>query len=137
MNNDNHSVGEKILVQINKIQENGCFCTFLPTWQNQFGFMPNELMHSFFDENGNLTISVRDKIDVVIYKITEKGFILSDVSTYEKKEKNVQRSALISDFVSKNKAGTIFEAEVTEVLDTKVFINRGGIQGIIKKEDTN
>ena len=91
-------------------------------------------MHSFFDENGNLTISVRDKIDVVIYKITEKGFILSDVSTYEKKEKNVQRSALISDFVSKNKAGTIFEAEVTEVLDTKVFINRGGI---IKKEDTN
>ena len=140
MNNDNHSVGEKILVQINKIQENGCFCTFLPTWQNQFGFMPNELMHSFFDENGNLTISVSDKIDVVIYAITKKGFILSDVSTYEKKEKNVQRAALISDFVSKHEAGTIFEAEVAEVLETKVFINLEGIQGIqgiIKKEDTN
>ena len=144
MSNDIHSIGEKVLVRINKIQVNGCFCSFLPLWQNQFGFMPNKLMPSFFNEKGELTKSVGDNIEVVINNITERGIILSDNFTYEKeqkrlreKEENTRRQARICDFASKYEAGTIFEAEVTRVLHSKVFINLGDIQGVIKKEDTN
>jgi len=39
-----YSVGDKVQTRINKIQEKGCFCSFLPSGKNQFGFMPNYLM---------------------------------------------------------------------------------------------
>ena len=54
-NGELYKVGDSVRVRINKIQENGCYCTFLPIWKNQFGFMPNYLMPSCFDENGNFT----------------------------------------------------------------------------------
>ena len=78
-----YSVGDKVQTRINKIQEKGCFCSFLPLGKNQFGFMPNYLMPSFFDENGNFTKSVGDQVMVVINEINNEGFItLSDINTY-------------------------------------------------------
>lgn len=46
-------IGDRVSARINKIQENGCYCTLLHL--NQFGFMPNYLMPSFFDENGGIS----------------------------------------------------------------------------------
>lgn len=136
-----YSVGDRISVKINKIQENGCYCSFLPLWENKFGFMPNSLMSSYFDDNGNLTKIVGDSIIAIINKITDRGIILSDVVTYEKeqrkKEEKAHKQALIDDFVSTYEVGTIFEAKVVKVQNSKVVINLGDIQGIIRKEDTN
>ena len=85
-----YSVGEKIKTRINKIQDNGCFCSFFPLWQKQFGFMPNYLMPSCFDENGNITINVGDDIEVIISKITARGIILSDILTFEKEQEKIK-----------------------------------------------
>ena len=136
-----YSVGEKIKTRINKIQDNGCFCSFFPLWQKQFGFMPNYLMPSCFDENGNITINVGDDIEVIISKITARGIILSDILTFEKEQEKIKekehQDALIDDFVHKFEAGTFFEVEVIQVKKNKVIIRLGELKGIINKEDTN
>ncbi len=140
-----NSNDNKIRVRINKIQENGCYCSFLPLWQNQFGFMPNRLMPSLFDENGNFTKSVGDNVEVAIYNINDKGFItLSDITTYEKeqdklrkKEEKAIMKQRVESFASSHECGTKFEAEVIRVQNSKVIIQVGDIQGVIKKEDTN
>lgn len=126
-----YSVGDKVQTRINKIQEKGCFCSFLSLGKNQFGFMPNYLMPSFFDENGNFTKSVGDQVMVVINEINNEGFIiLSDINTYELRQR-------VENFATKYEPGTIFETEVVHVQNSKVIINLGDIQGIIRKEDTN
>ena len=140
-----NSNDNKFRVRINKIQENGCYCSFLPLWQNQFGFMPNRLMPSLFDENGNFTKSVGDNVEVAIYNINDKGFItLSDITTYEKeqdklrkKEEKAIMKQRVESFASSHECGTKFEAEVIRVQNSKVIIQVGDIQGVIKKEDTN
>ena len=136
-----YSVGEKIKTRINKIQDNGCFCSFFPLWQKQFGFMPNYLMPSCFDENGNITINVGDDIEVIISKITARGIILSDILTFEKEQEKIKekeyQDALIDDFIHKFEAGTFFEVEVIQVKRNKVIIRLGELKGIINKEDTN
>ena len=126
-----YSVGDKVQTRINKIQEKGCFCSFLPLGKNQFGFMPNYLMPSFFDENGNFTKSVGDQVMVVINEINNEGFItLSDINTYELRQR-------VENFATKYEPGIIFETEVVHVQNSKVIIKLGDIQGIIRKEDTN
>lgn len=143
-NGELYKVGDSVRVRINKIQENGCYCTFLPIWKNQFGFMPNYLMPSCFDENGNFTKSVGDTFFVVVNRITERGIILSDIDTYKKelekirkREEKARMQQLIDDFATKYAVGTIFEAIVVRVNYTRVYIDLGGVQGIIKKEDIN
>lgn len=134
-------VGEKIKTRINKIQDNGCFCSFVPLSQNQFGFMPNHLMQSYFDENGNIAINVGDYIEVVINKITTRGIILSDIFTFEKEQEKIKKKeykdALTDDFVHKFETGTFFEVEIAKVKRNKVIIRLGELYGIINKEDTN
>lgn len=136
-----YSVGEKIKTRINKIQDNGCFCSFFPLWQNQFGFMPIHLMPSYFDKNGNITIKVGDNIEVIINKITTRGIILSDILTFEKKQEKIKKKeyqdALIEDFVQNFEPGTFFEVEVIQVKKDIVIIRIGDLEGIINKEDTN
>lgn len=143
-NGNLYKVGDSVRVRINKIRENGCYCTFLPLWTNQFGFMPNNLMPSCFDENGNFTKTVGDTFFVVISRITDKGIILSDIDTYKKeqekkrrKEEKERMQKLIDDFASKYTPGTVFEAIVVRVKNTRVYIDLGGVQGVIKKEDIN
>ncbi|MBQ9254931.1 MAG: hypothetical protein IJ180_09190 [Bacteroidales bacterium] len=131
-NNAQYIIGKEILVQINKIQENGIYCSFLPIEKRKIGFMPNYLMPTLFDKNGKFTKSVGDEISVVISKINDKGFIfLSDIKTY--KRRNIKK------FLSKNEEGTtIVEAEVSQILNSKIIITLdNNIQGVIKKEDTN
>lgn len=128
-----YSVGDKVETRINKIQENGCFCSFLPLSKNQFGFMPNYLMPSCFDENGNITVKVGDTIIAVINKITDKGIILSDLQAFDKQRQQV----LAQNFASYYELGTIFEAEVSKVESSRIIINLGNIKGIVKKKDTN
>lgn len=138
-----YSIGYKLKARINKIQDNGCYCSLYHS--QQFGFMPNYLMPSFFDENGSLTKSVGDTVMVVINKISDKGFItLSDIEGYEKEQEKLRKKEEkaimrqhIEDFASKYEQGTVFEAEVVQVKTSKAIIEIGGIKGIIKKEDTN
>lgn len=140
-----YKVGDIVTGRINKIKDNGCFCSFLPLYQNQFGFMPNHLMPSFFDENGSFTKSVGDYIEIVINKVTERGIITSDIQTYEKEQnklKKQEEKAKLKEktalFASTYEIGTIFEAEVIKVKNSKVEIMLGGdFPGIIRKEDIN
>ena len=125
-----YTIGDIIKVRINKIQENGCFCSFLTESQNKFGFLPKKLMLSYLDREGRISNKVGDVIIVVISSITDKGIILSDESSYK-----VQKQ--INDFVSKYDEGTVFEAEVVRVETKKVYIKLGNIVGVILKEDTN
>ncbi len=135
--------GKLVKAQINKIQDSGCYCSLYQS--HDFGFMPNYLMPSFFDEDGNFTKSVGDQVKVVINKINDKGFItLSDVETYEKKQEKLRRKEekaimrqQVEKFVSEYERGTIFEVEVVSVEKSKVIIRVGDIQASIKKEDTN
>lgn len=140
-----YKIGNRLHVRINKIQDNGCFCSFHPLSTGKFGFMPKYMMSSLYDENGTLTKSVGDDIEVVISNINEQGFvILSDTVYYEKeqvklrkKEEKVIQKKQIETFASQYEIGTVFEAEVSRVQISKVVINIGDIQGIVKKEDTN
>ncbi len=138
-----YSIGDKLKARINKIQNNGCYCSLYHS--QQFGFMPNYLMPSFFDENGSFTKSVGDTVMVVINKINDKGFItLSDIDAYEKEqeklrkkeEKAIQRQR-VECFISEYQPGNVFEAEVVRVQNSKVIIQVGDVQGVVKKEDTN
>lgn len=138
-----YSVGDCVSVRINKIQENGCYCSFLPLKLNKFGFMPQKRMPSFYDENGNIIRSKGDDVEAVINHISDNGFItLSDVVYYKnqqeflRKKKEIQKQH-IEDFVSEFEYGTIFEVEVDQVQSSKVIIKIGDIHGIINKEDTN
>lgn len=140
-----YSVGDSVSVRINKIQENGCYCSFHPLRLNKFGFMPQKLMPSFYDEKGNIIRSKGDDVVAVINHISDNGFItLSDVVYYKnqqeilrkKKEQSIQKQ-YVEDFVSEFEYGTIFEVEVFQVQSSKVIIKIGDIHGIIKKEDTN
>lgn len=106
--------------------------------------MPKYLMSSFYDENGHFIKHVGDNITVVINNITDRGILLSDINTYEKdqeklrkKETKAHMQMLINNFISKYDIGTDFEAEVIRVQNTKAYISLEGVQGIIKKEDTN
>ena len=117
-----YSIGEKVNVRINKIQDNGCYCSFLPLWQNQYGFMPKHLMPSYLDNQGDFTISKGDNITVVINNITDRGIILSDIQTYDKEQKRIQKKeekarmqALVAEFAQRYERGTVFEAEVVKV----------------------
>ena len=121
-----YKVGDQIGVRINRIQENGCYCSFHPLRSNHYGFMPKYLMSSMIDEHNNYYVSVGDDITVVIYKITDNRFLLSDIETYEKEQ-----------FISKYKVGTIFEAEVIRVLQLNATVKVGNVEGIIEKKDTN
>ena len=138
-----YSIGDRILVKINKIQETGCYCTFLPLGDN-YGFMPKKLMRCLYEKKDIFTKKVGDKLSVVIVDISEKGILLSDVETYNKdlEKKRKQEAAermkqLIHDFASSYEIGSIFEAKVIKVSYSKVMINIAGIEGIILKEDTN
>ena len=71
-----YKVGGQIGVRINRIQENGCYCSFHPLRSNHYGFMPKYLMSSMIDEHNNYYVSVGDDITVVIYKITDNHFHL-------------------------------------------------------------
>ena len=57
--------------------------------------------------------------------------------TEEKKPKKIAEQEKNRVFVSSNEPGTVFEAEVVRVQNSKVIIQVGDIQGIVKKEDTN
>lgn len=136
------AIGNKFKARINKIQDNGCFCSL---HHKQFGFMPNYLMPSFFDENGSFTKSVGDTVMVVINKINDKGFItLSDIEAYKKEQEKLRKKEekaimkqRIEDFVSKHEQGKRFEAEVVCVQNSKIIIQVGDVLGVVKKEDTN
>lgn len=135
-----YAKGDKAKALINKIQGNGCYCSLY--YSQQFGFMPNYLMPSFFDEDGSFTKSVGDRVMVVINRINDKECItLSDIEAYDKEQKKSQERAIqkqrMESFALKYKQGTIFEADVFQVKSSKVIIKIGDIQGIIKKEDTN
>ena len=138
-----YSIGDRILVKINKIQETGCYCTFLPLGDN-YGFMPKKLMRCLYEEKDNFTKKVGDKLSVVIVDISERGILLSDVETYNKdlekkrkKEAAERMKQLIHNFASSYEIGSIFEAKVIKVSYSKVMINIAGTEGIILKEDTN
>lgn len=138
-----YSISDRVLVKINKIQETGCYCTFLPLG-DKYGFMPKKLMRCLYDEQGNFTKKVGDKLSVVIVDISEKGMLLSDVETYNKdlekkrkKEAAERMKQLINNFASSYEIGSIFEAKVVKVWNSKVHIDIAGIEGIILKEDTN
>jgi len=86
-----YKAGDKIVVRINKIQDNGCYCSFHPLHCNQYGFMPKILMPSMIDSQGNFMVSVGDDITVIIEKYNEKGFLLSDIETYEKEQEKLRK----------------------------------------------
>lgn len=135
-------IGDKISVKINKIKNNGCNCSIYPYGRSGFGFLPNYLMPSLFDKNGKFVKSVGDLMTVVVSKINDKGFItFSDIETYEKEQEKLRKKAIkkqnIEDFTSEYEIGTIFEAEVIQIKESKIVVKVGEVQGIIKKEDTN
>jgi len=70
-------IGDKIIGTINNVQNNGVYVTF--AFDLGFGFLPNALMPSFFNENGVLMKQKKDRIKVVISNISSDNFItLSD-----------------------------------------------------------
>lgn len=127
----NISIGDQIQVRINKIQENGCFCSICDT--DLFGFLPKNLMPSYCDGDGKIIKAVNDTILVYVKKINSEGLImLSDVITYEKDKEKRER---ICAFASEYEIGTIFEAEVIKVSSSKATIRLGDVEGIITKEE--
>ena len=89
-----YKVGDSVAVRINKIQENGCFCSFHPLSVNKYGFMPKKLIPSFTDENGNIIKSKGDDVKAVIYYISDSGFItLSDLAYYAKEQEKLRKKA--------------------------------------------
>lgn len=142
--NMEYEKGKKLQVRINKIIDNGCYCSFLPLGCKQFGFMPKNYMLSMIDEHDDFMVSVGDEIFVVINKVTERGFLLSDIETYEKEQDKLRRreekaiqKQRVENFASEFQPGIIFETEVVRVQNSKVIIQVGNVQGVIKKEDTN
>lgn len=136
-----YKFGNKIIGRINNIKDNGIYVTL--DSESGFGFMPNNLMPSYYDENGNLTKSKGDKIVVFVYKSDEKGVMLCDNYTYEKQlekqfkeEQKIKRQELGKDFASKYKSGDIFEVEVLKIHNNHVNITLDGIvEGVIAKEE--
>ena len=136
-----YKFGNRIIGCINNIKDNGIYVTL--DSESGFGFMPNNLMPSYYDENGNLTKSKGDKIVVFVYKSDEKGVILCDNYTYEKQlekqfkeEQKIKRQELGKDFASKYKSGDIFEVEVLKIHNNHVNITLDGIvEGVIAKEE--
>lgn len=136
-----YKFGNRIIGCINNIKDNGIYVTL--DSESGFGFMPNNLMPSYYDENGNLTKSKGDKIVVFVYKSDEKGVILCDNYTYEKQlekqfkeEQIIKRQELGKDFASKYKSGDIFEVEVLKIHNNHVNITLDGIvEGVITKEE--
>ena len=107
---------------------------------DKYGFMPKKLMRCLYDEQGNFTKKVGDKLSVVIVDISEKGMLLSDVETYNKdlekkrkKEAAERMKQLINNFASSYEIGSIFEAKVVKVWNSKVHIDIAGIEGIIHR----
>ena len=102
-------------------------------------------MPNYLDGSGSCIKQVGDTINTVIYNISDRGILLSDIQTYEKELDRKQRKfererqqALANNFISEYEVGSIFEAEVSRVKNSKVEILLGGeIKGIIKKEDIN
>lgn len=131
-----YQIGDRIKVRINKIQDNGCFCSFHPFHSGLFGFMPEKLMRSLIGEQGNYSISVGDNITVVIWEISERGFLLSDIETYEREREKALLKCRIEKFAAEYTHGDVFEAEVVEIYNKKVIIKIGNITGVIRKEDT-
>ena len=136
-----YKFGNRIIGCINNIKDNGIYVTL--DSESGFGFMPNNLMPSYYDENGNLTKSKGDKIVVFVYKSDEKGVILCDNYTYEKQlekqfkeEQKIKSQELGKDFASKYKSGDIFEVEVLKIHNNHVNITLDGIvEGVIAKEE--
>lgn len=128
-----YSVGDRIQARINKINDNGCYCSFVGQGQ-LWGFMPNYLMSSFFDGNGDFTKGVGDIVDVIIWKFSERGFLLSDALAFAKEQKRLQKrmekeyeQTLIDDFASKFEIGTVFDVMVTKVKDSNIMVAVGAV----------
>ena len=56
-----YKVGDKVQGRINKVQDNGCYCTLYHS--QQFGFMPNYLMPNYTDESGRCIKKVNEIVD--------------------------------------------------------------------------
>ena len=151
-------IGTKIIGTVNKITENGCYCSL---GKDGFGFMPKSFMDGYVNEGGNYLVSLRDRIEVVVYKIDKKGFIfLSSESSFdvmqEKERERQERIKLIKEkkeekkkrheekkakyemqesFVEQFEPGVVFESEVVKVEKNKAVIRVGNIEGIIPKEE--
>jgi len=135
-------IGDKIIGTINKVQNNGVYVTF--AFDLGYGFLPNALMPSFFNENGVFMKQIKDKIKVVISNISDDNFItLSDEKTFENEQRKLnelleklQLKKNIADFASIYKRGDIFEVEVLKVENSLVRIKLGNVEGIIIREET-
>lgn len=151
-------IGYKIIGTVNKINEDGCYCSL---GTSGFGFMPKNLMDGLIGEDGNYLFSLKDKIEVCVYKIDKKGFILlSSEKSYEafqerqkereehrkiimeKKEEKRRRieerkakSAIRESFAEQFEPGMVFESEVVQVKKNKAVIRIGDIEGVIPKEE--
>lgn len=120
-----YSIGDKVIGIINKIQDDGFYCSIKGT--KDYGFLPKKSAKSFYDDAETFVKKLQDQVELYVQKIDSKGFIFfQDETAYKKKL-----------FAQTYQIGTIFEAEVVSVQNSKVSINVGGIQGVIKKEDTN
>lgn len=74
----------EVSVKINKIQNNGCFCTFLGLKEG-YGFMPQYLMSDHYN-NGVCDLDKGDTINAYIHEIKADGFIiLSDEFIFKQK----------------------------------------------------
>ncbi len=126
--------GDQFIGVINKIKDNGIFCSLQGS--SEFGFVPNNLMSSFFDDDNNLRYGVKDKVTVYIYNINEKGqILLSDEIAYKIAYKKEQRRVRLRSFTTTYEVGTIFEAKIVDINNFIITIQVGDVDGIITKEE--
>lgn len=132
-----YTKGTILKARINKITEKGCYCTI--GGSKEYGFMPIYSMPSLLDDNRVITKQVGDIIDVVINKISNRGFVLSDTQTIEKENIRLERNYNVRCFIEEHKIGQIFEATIPNLnKSNKIHIDLGDeSHGVIKKDEAS
>lgn len=131
-----YTKGTILTARINKITEKGCYCT---SRKQRIWFYAHYLMTCLLDDNRVITKQVGDTIDVVINKISDRGFLLSDTQILEKENKRLERNNNVRWFIENSKIGNIFETTILKVNNSnKIHIDLGGdIHGVIEKDEAS
>ena len=111
----------EVYVKINKIQDNGCFCTFLGRYEG-YGFMPKQLMTDHYN-NGVCDLDKGDTITAYIHEIKADGFIiLSDESVFKQKLANEKAIPIEQLSISELGLGIIIGTQTYGLFSEKKFI---------------
>lgn len=122
----------KVLARINKIQNNGCFCDFLPfaSYEGYYGFMPQSLMFDHYD-NGVCDLKKFDTITAYVHEVKSDGLvILSDEFVF--KQKLASEKSMPIEKLEISKLGLGIVIGLQEIDYSKKYIVVGCTDGTVR-----